>query len=186
MKQLTLRQTMKHFTLTAAILAMILLLTGCGGAAGTGNTQGTTAEQSQAQTGEQSQGQTAEESQLQTGEQSQGQTAEQSQAQTAAQSQIQTAVLLTEKDYSDQEKKNLEILEGKLAKDSDRLVYSGNFIVNIYDDFSWKTEADIFPAKLDLRARGTVTPVKSQSPWASCWSFGAIASSETSILKKLV
>ena len=153
MKQLTLRQTMKHFTLTAAILAMILLLTGCGGAAGTGNTQGTTAEQSQAQT--------------------------------AAQSQIQTAVLLTEKDYSDQEKKNLEILEGKLAKDSDRLVYSGNFIVNIYDDFSWKTEADIFPAKLDLRERGTVTPVKSQSPWASCWSFGAIASSETSILKKL-
>ena len=161
MKQLTLRQTMKHFTLTAAILAMILLLTGCGGAAGTGKTQGTTAEQSQAQTGEQSQ------------------------AQTAAQSQIQTAVLLTEKDYSDQEKKNLEILEGKLAKDSDRLVYSGNFIVNIYDDFSWKTEADIFPAKLDLRARGTVTPVKSQSPWASCWSFGAIASSEISILKKL-
>ena len=153
MKQLTLRQTMKHFTLTAAILAMILPLTGCGGAAGTGNTQGTTAEQSQAQT--------------------------------AAQSQIQTAVLLTEKDYSDQEKKNLEILEGKLAKDSDRLVYSGNFIVNIYDDFSWKTEADIFPAKLDLRERGTVTPVKSQSPWASCWSFGAIASSEISILKKL-
>ena len=94
-------------------------------------------------------------------------------------------MLLTEKDYSEQEKKSLEILEGKLAKDSDRLVYSGNFIVNIYDDFSWKTEADIFPAKLDLRERGTVTPVKSQSPWASCWSFGAIASSETSILKKL-
>ena len=93
--------------------------------------------------------------------------------------------MLTEKDYSEQEKKSLEILEGKLAKDSDRLVYSGNFIVNIYDDFSWKTEADIFPAKLDLRARGTATPVKSQSPWASCWGFGAIASSETSILKKL-
>ena len=86
--------------------------------------------------------------------------------------------------YHEQEKKSLEILEGKLAKDSDRLVYSGNFIVNIYDDFSWKTEADIFPAKLNLRARGTVTPVKSQSPWASCWSFGAIASSEISILKK--
>ena len=162
MKQLTLRQTMKHFTLTAAMLAMILLLTGCGEAAGTGKTQGTTAEQSQPQT------------------------AEQSQLQTAVQSLPQTAVLLTEKDYSEQEKKSLEILEDKLAKDSDRLVYSGNFIVNIYDDFSWKTEADILPAKLDLRARGTVTPVKSQSPWASCWSFGAIASSETSILKKLV
>ena len=153
---------MKQLTSAAAMLAMIILLTGCGGAAGTGKTQGTAAEQSQAQTVEPSQFQTAEPSQL------------------------QTAVLLTEKDYSEQEKKSLEILEDKLAKDSDRLVYSGNFIVNIYDDFSWKTEADILPAKLDLRARGTVTPVKSQSPWASCWSFGAIASSETSILKKLV
>ena len=152
---------MKQLTSAAAMLAMIILLTGCGGAAGTGKTQGTAAEQSQAQTVEPSQFQTAEPSQL------------------------QTAVLLTEKDYSEQEKKSLEILEDKLAKDSDRLVYSGNFIVNIYDDFSWKTEADIFPAKLDLRERGTVTPVKSQSPWASCWSFGAIASSETSILKKL-
>ena len=97
---------MKHLTLKAAMLAMILLLTGCGEAAGTGKTQGTTAEQSQLQT------------------------AVQSQPQTAEQSLPQTAVLLTEKDYSEQEK-------------------------------------------------------KSQSPWASCWSFGAIASSETSILKKL-
>lgn len=152
---------MKQLTSAAAMLAMILLLTGCGEAAGTGKTQGTVAEQSQVQT------------------------VEQSQLQTAEQSQLQTAVLLTEKDYSEQEKKSLEILEDKLAKDSDRLVYSGNFIVNIYDDFSWKTEADIFPAKLDLRERGTVTSVKSQSPWASCWSFGAIASSEISILKKL-
>ena len=106
---------MKHLTLKAAMLAMILLLTGCGEAAGTGKTQGTTAEQSQPQTAEQSQLQTA----------------VQSQPQTAEQSLPQTAVLLTEKDYSEQEK-------------------------------------------------------KSQSPWASCWSFGAIASSETSILKKLV
>ena len=94
---------MKQLTSAAAMLAMIILLTGCGGAAGTGKTQGTAAEQSQAQTEEQSQ--------------------------------IQNAVLLTEKDYSDQEKKSLEILEDKLAKDSDRPVYSGNFIVNIYDDF---------------------------------------------------
>ena len=45
---------MKHLTLKAAMLAMILLLTGCGEAAGTGKTQGTTAEQSQQQTEEQS------------------------------------------------------------------------------------------------------------------------------------
>ncbi len=39
-----------------------------------------------------------------------------------------------------------------------------------------------FPARFDLRDRGVVTPVKSQDPWATCWSFGAIAASETSIL----
>ena len=103
---------------------MILLLTGCGEAAGTGKTQGTAAEQSQAQTVEQSQLQTAEQSQLQT--------AEQSQLQTAEQSLPQTAVLLTEKDYSEQEKKSLEILEdrgrylsGKAGSASEGYCHSG-------------------------------------------------------------
>ena len=56
---------------------------------------------------------------------------------------------------------------------------------NIYDDFSWKSEADTFPAKLDLRDRGIVTPVRNQDPWGSCWSFGTIAACETSILTTL-
>ena len=38
------------------------------------------------------------------------------------------------------------------------------------------------PARLDLRDRGVVTPVKSQQPFGDCWAFGAIAAAETSIL----
>lgn len=43
----------------------------------------------------------------------------------------------------------------------------------------------VFPGKLDLRDEGAVTPVKQQSPWGSCWSFGAIAACETSIMSEL-
>jgi C1A family cysteine protease len=45
--------------------------------------------------------------------------------------------------------------------------------------------ADTFPEKFDLRNRGTVMPVKDQSPWGSCWSFAVTAASETSILNAL-
>ena len=76
-------------------------------------------------------------------------------------------------------------LESELAEDSKSLVNTGNSITNIYDDFSWKSEADTFPARLDLRERGIVTPVKDQDPWGSCWSFGSIASCESSILTTL-
>ncbi len=48
-----------------------------------------------------------------------------------------------------------------------------------------QADDESLPAKFDLRDRGVVTPVKSQSPWGSCWAFGAIAASETSILSEL-
>lgn len=42
-----------------------------------------------------------------------------------------------------------------------------------------------YPSSFDLRDKGVVTPVKSQSPFATCWGFAAIAASETSILSEL-
>ena len=41
------------------------------------------------------------------------------------------------------------------------------------------------PEKLDLRDYGVVTPVKSQTPWGTCWSFSSTAAAETSILSEL-
>lgn len=41
------------------------------------------------------------------------------------------------------------------------------------------------PSSFDLRDQGVVTPVKNQSPWGTCWGFGAIAAAETSILSEI-
>ena len=46
-------------------------------------------------------------------------------------------------------------------------------------------EAESLPRKFDLRERGVVTPVKRQNPWSTCWSFGAIAAAESSILSDM-
>ena len=45
--------------------------------------------------------------------------------------------------------------------------------------------ATTMPTSFDLRDQGTVTPVKDQTPWGTCWSFGSTAAAETSILNKL-
>lgn len=44
---------------------------------------------------------------------------------------------------------------------------------------------EMLPSRYDLRDKGVVTPVKSQSPWGTCWSFGAAAACETSIMSEL-
>lgn len=48
---------------------------------------------------------------------------------------------------------------------------------------SVRTRAAI-PEKYDLREQNLVTPVRDQSPWGSCWSFGALASAESSALSQ--
>ena len=51
--------------------------------------------------------------------------------------------------------------------------------------FAETAAEDEYPVRFDLRDYGVVTPVKSQSPWGSCWSFGGIAAAESSILTTL-
>ncbi|MEG1360815.1 MAG: lectin like domain-containing protein, partial [Clostridia bacterium] len=42
-----------------------------------------------------------------------------------------------------------------------------------------------FPSTFDLRDKGVVTPVKNQNPWPTCWSFGANAAAESSLMTAL-
>lgn len=84
-------------------------------------------------------------------------------------------------DYSEEEAQGLlnlgmELIEGRGSR---------GHLADIYTELDWHYIADTFPASFDLRERGTVTPVRDQSPWGTCWSFGTIASCETSILNTL-
>lgn len=45
---------------------------------------------------------------------------------------------------------------------------------NNTQDFEIVAEAGL-PSSYDMRAEDLVTPVKNQSPWSTCWSFGGIA-----------
>lgn len=81
--------------------------------------------------------------------------------------------------------KGLDYLARELEASSAMLLKTGEDVEDIYSELHWTSVADTFPAQFDLRERGTVTPVKSQSPWGTCWSFATIAASETSILNDL-
>ena len=86
-------------------------------------------------------------------------------------------------------------IDSLTGSELDQLVYLGEQILegskvttylgDIYTEMNWYSIADALPEKFDLRDRGTITPVKDQSPWGTCWSFGTIAASETSILNSM-
>ena len=79
----------------------------------------------------------------------------------------------------------LTYLGRELETTAKHLIRTGEDTDDVYTEISWKSVADTFPKKYDLRTRGTVTLVKSQNPWNTCWSFADIAASETSILNDL-
>lgn len=79
----------------------------------------------------------------------------------------------------------LDYLARELEASSAMLLQTGEDVEDICSELHWNSVADTFPAKFDLRERGTVTPVRDQSPWGTCWSFATVAASETSILNDL-
>ena len=90
-----------------------------------------------------------------------------------------------DKKFSQTEKTALDYLSKELEESADHLMRNGEDVDDIYSTLDWTSVADTFPEKFDLRDRGTVTPVKSQTPWGTCWSFATIAASETSLLNSL-
>ena len=90
-------------------------------------------------------------------------------------------------EMTDGEQKVLERLAQVLEKDAERLLAASGEIPDLYTDLLPSSPAgpDSFPEKFDLRERGIVTPVKSQAPWGTCWTFGTSAACETSLLSMM-
>ncbi len=95
------------------------------------------------------------------------------------------APVFADESLSPAELKALDYLGTEIGESSSHLMAMGEDLDDIYSELNWKSIADTFPEKFDLRDRGVVTPVKSQSPWGTCWSFATIAASEASILSSL-
>lgn len=89
------------------------------------------------------------------------------------------------RDYTEIEQAALEYLGQQLTEPAAKLMRSGEDVDDIYSELSGSSYADVFPEKFDLRQRGVITSVKNQSPWGTCWSFGTIAASESSLLSMM-
>ena len=90
-------------------------------------------------------------------------------------------------EFTEGERQALDILARELEKDAERQIAANGEVTDLYPDLSGFSPADTdsFPEKFDLRDRGIVPAVKSQSPWGTCWTFGTSAACETSLLSML-
>ncbi len=90
-------------------------------------------------------------------------------------------------EFTEGERQALETLARELEKDAARQIAAFGEVTDLYPELpaSAAADTDSFPEKFDLRERGILTPVKSQSPWGTCWTFGTSAACETSLLSML-
>ena len=80
-------------------------------------------------------------------------------------------------EWTERERQAVDILARELEKDAARQIAAIGEVTDLYQELPASTpgDTDSFPEKFDLRERGVVTPVKSQSPWGTCWTFGTSA-----------
>ena len=175
---------MKRKELTAFLLTVTVAFAGCSGAAAQeGAVPKSAAQASSAEMEQENTAGTAEAGSSESGTGKSG--AVVAEGKTGGSTEGETGVPVSMSSLSDRENQAFSRLEEELTIDAAALLRDGEDVHDIYSEYDWNSIADTFPEKFDLRNRGTVTSVKNQDPWGTCWSFATMAASETSLLNSL-